>query len=238
MNYRKLYMKIIVKAIDETQKGLRPKNHYYKKDFSQKFEFHHILPKSIFPNWERRQSNIIALTLKEHFFCHELLYKIYPNSNMFLSLWRLATDGEHIVSAKTYERLKSKYQISESHRQNIKKAMESVSKRPEWHQHISEGRAKQKNLAWGERDEIARKNISEGTKKAMNTPEMKKKLSERTKAAMTRPEVKEKLRENAKKFLGKSSKIRSEKYRIYKKNGGTLNWIEFLKQFKNLNLED
>ena len=110
MNYRHIYMLIIEHAKSEQKLGLRPKNKHQRKNFPDKyFEFHHILPKSIFPLWIKRRSNIVPLTAREHFFCHQLLEKIYPNSNMFLALWYLANDGQHnfiIKNSYEYEKLK------------------------------------------------------------------------------------------------------------------------------------
>ena len=88
MNYRHIYMKIVMNAKELQKQGIRPKNPKdSRKNFpEQYFEFHHILPKSMFPKWGTRKSNIVPLTAKEHFFCHELLTKIYPNSYMWLAL--------------------------------------------------------------------------------------------------------------------------------------------------------
>ena len=77
MNYRHVYMLIIEHAKSEMSNGLRPKNQLDKKNFNDYFELHHVLPKSKFPNWGKRQLNIVALTLREHYFCHLLLTKIY-----------------------------------------------------------------------------------------------------------------------------------------------------------------
>lgn len=113
MNYRHIYMKIITKAKEEMCQGIRVKNNgnYYER--------HHILPKSLFPLWVKRKSNIVLLTAREHFFCHQLLDKIYPNSKMFIGLWRLSNDNKHkYLSSKEYERLKQKYSkfMSELHK--------------------------------------------------------------------------------------------------------------------------
>ena len=87
MNYRHVYMLIIEHAKSEMRLGLRPKTSYYRKDFpEQYFEFHHILPRSIFPNWAKRNTNIVALTAREHFFCHQLLVKLYPGKEMVRAL--------------------------------------------------------------------------------------------------------------------------------------------------------
>lgn len=113
MNYRHVYMLIIEHAKSEMKNGLRPKSSYYRKNFpGQYFEFHHILPRSLYPLWVKRKSNLVALTAREHFFCHQLLDKIYPNSNMFLAIWLLANDGKDrycIKSSHAYEKLKKRF---------------------------------------------------------------------------------------------------------------------------------
>lgn len=98
MNYRRIYTKIIKNAISENR----------KKHDGVYYERHHILPKSMFPNWTKKKSNIVLLTAREHFFCHQLLTKIYPSKEMNYALFRLATDGLHnnIKSSKEFERIK------------------------------------------------------------------------------------------------------------------------------------
>jgi hypothetical protein len=95
-------MKIIKRAQSENrQKGVGV---YY--------EDHHILPKSIFPLWKLKKENMVLLTAREHFFCHQLLDKIYPKSGMFFGLWRLANDGQNnycIKGSKEYEKLKIRF---------------------------------------------------------------------------------------------------------------------------------
>lgn len=112
MNHRHVYMLIIEHAKSEMKNGHRPSTKYQKKNFSnQYFEFHHILPKSLFPNWNKRKSNIVALTAREHFFCHQLLDKIYPDTNMFMALWLLANDGQNnycVKGSRLYESLRIK----------------------------------------------------------------------------------------------------------------------------------
>lgn len=73
---------------------------------------HHILPKAIFPKWKNRKNNLVLLTPREHFICHMMLEKIYPDKNMFYALWILANDGQNkycIKGSRQYEKLKEKY---------------------------------------------------------------------------------------------------------------------------------
>ena len=80
MNYRKVYMRIISHAKSEQLQGLR------KKGNGNYYEAHHILPRSLFPNWIKRKSNIVLLTAREHFFCHQLLTKIFPSKQIAYAL--------------------------------------------------------------------------------------------------------------------------------------------------------
>lgn len=110
MNYRHIYMLIISRAKIEQSEGLRPQfQHSNKNKQFGYFEWHHILPRSLFPNWTKRKSNIVPLTAREHFFCHELLYKIYPTKEMSCAWFRLCTDKRHKVPMKEYERSKIEY---------------------------------------------------------------------------------------------------------------------------------
>lgn len=117
MNYRHIYMCIVMHAKSEMELGLRPKSYYYKsKNFSdQYFEFHHILPRSLYPYWIKRKSNIVSLTAREHFFCHQLLTKIYPNSfEMKSAVWRMASSGRLKISSRDYERAKIIFAVAAS----------------------------------------------------------------------------------------------------------------------------
>ena len=73
-------MLIIEHAKSEENSGIR------KRGNGEYYEAHHILPKSLFPLWINRKSNKVLLTAREHFFCHQLLTKIYPCEKMFRAL--------------------------------------------------------------------------------------------------------------------------------------------------------
>ena len=73
-------MSIVRNAKEEQNKGLRSKGD------GKYYELHHILPKSLFPNWKRRKTNLVLLTAKEHYFVHELLYL------RVITAWKEATN--------------------------------------------------------------------------------------------------------------------------------------------------
>lgn len=223
MNYRNIYMKIIENAKKQNR----------RKGDGVYYEQHHILPKSLFPLWRKRKSNLVLLTAREHFFCHQLLEKIYPNSNMFLALWRLANDGQNkSCSSREYQKLKERYALSPSHKENsIKATKESWNdpvKRAIRIEKIKKARAKQKIIGRCKHSEEAKKLIGERTRIAMQNPELRKHLSEKSKEAMNRPEMKKMLTENGKKS-GKLVKEKAKLYKEYKLNGGTMTWNEFQK---------
>lgn len=105
MNYRHIYCKIISYAKSEEKLGLR------KKGNGNYYESHHILPRSLFPLWEKEKRNIVLLTAREHFFCHQLLYKIYPCKEMNYALFYMSIckkDGMKL-SSKQYEKIRLEY---------------------------------------------------------------------------------------------------------------------------------
>lgn len=122
MNYRHVYMLLVFRAKSEQLNGLRPLSPQDKHLFKdQYFEFHHILPKSLFPKWSKNKRNIIPLTGREHLFCHMLLTKIYPKSaEMWSALWFMASKSKKEKSnypkltLREYERIHIKYTKSNS----------------------------------------------------------------------------------------------------------------------------
>lgn len=122
MNYRHIYMLIIEHAKSEEKLGLR------KKGNGEYYEKHHIMPKSLFPLWKDKQSNIVKLTAREHLFCHMLLVKIYPQSHeMWSALWYMSSKSKKEKShypkltLREYERIKTEYAKSNSNHLKGKK---------------------------------------------------------------------------------------------------------------------
>lgn len=114
-NARLEYMQIIRNAKNEMANGIRPKDRSdYRKNFRNKklfFQFHHILPRSLFPLWIERQSNIVALTKEEHIQCHLFLTKIYPTYNMYMAAHffkSLDEEGEQEFYRKYSEHMSQK----------------------------------------------------------------------------------------------------------------------------------
>ena len=112
MNYRHIYACIIAHAKSEEKLGLR------KRGNGEYYESHHILPKSLFPLWKKRKSNIVLLTAREHFFVHELLTKIYPTSQMIYALHAFVSrpNADYKITPREYERIKIKFSKLHSER--------------------------------------------------------------------------------------------------------------------------
>ena len=108
MNYRHVYMLIIEHAKSEEKLGLR------KKGNGNYYERHHILPKSLFPLWSCKKSNLVLLTAREHYFCHQLLTKIFTSSEMSYALLAFITrpNADYGITSKEYERIKSNFHPS------------------------------------------------------------------------------------------------------------------------------
>lgn len=98
MNYRHIYMLII--EYTKLQNRIKGDGNYYER--------HHILPKSLFPLWKNRKSNIVLLTAREHFFCHQLLTKIYSGDKMFYALHIFISrpNADYKITSREYEKLK------------------------------------------------------------------------------------------------------------------------------------
>lgn len=154
MDYNKIYNNIIERA---KQRQIKNPLNGYK-------EIHHVVPRSI--GGTNEQSNLVELTLKEHFLCHELLTYIYPNcKEVVYALWMMTTttiaskynssnrnkNAQQIhISASQYERIKLLYIKFKS----------------------------QKRYSIQER-----KNVSDGTKNAMQDIEIRKKCGAKNKGS-------------------------------------------------------
>ena len=106
MDWRKVYINICKNAKLEQKAGKRPST---KGGVGAEYEFHHILPKSLFPLWSDKKSNIVPLTLKEHYFIHMVAFKIWPTPEMASARFRMSTDGRRKVTSREYEASKKAY---------------------------------------------------------------------------------------------------------------------------------
>lgn len=118
-HYTLLYFKYMKRA--------KRKNDIRKVQLAKKtihFEKHHIFPKCLFPQYKNTKSNLVILTLREHYIAHVLLIKIFENEmayktqyiKMLQALHRfyICKIKEHTCSnifekATLYEKYKEEY---------------------------------------------------------------------------------------------------------------------------------
>lgn len=144
MNYRHIYMIIVTKAKMEMKEGLRTrKNGKY-------YENHHILPRSLFPLWADKTSNQVLLTAREHFFCHQLLTKIWPGQKMSFALaaflWGYNNSNKqgiqrvnkYKITSREYERIRQQLVEATSIMQKQKWASKTPEELSEWSKKHSE----------------------------------------------------------------------------------------------------
>lgn len=88
-------------------------------------EAHHIIPRSIMPEYAKSSSNLVYLTPKEHYICHMLLTKMFKNeayrAKMLFAFSRVSS--KHGIKASMFHVLKLKY--AEANRKKALKEMQN-----------------------------------------------------------------------------------------------------------------
>lgn len=161
---RQQYFNLIKEALSEKR----------KKVHGDKYEKHHILPKSLFPLWRYNKRNIVLLTKKEHIQAHIYLYKIYKCSEMALAVHYL----------KEYENF-SDEELKDIQKKRVEKSKNNYYDMTGYHhtdeckKRISEHMKGKQNFLGVHHSDETKKKISEHS--WMKTDEAKKQCSERSK---------------------------------------------------------
>ena len=142
-NYRQEYINLIKKAKEN------------KVD--KNYEIHHILPKSLFPLWKNKKSNLIRLSFEEHYKAHYLLYKIYNNYEMTLAFkFMLDITGKE-YNPSLYNEIKQKingrkiycYELSKEYNSIVEAMKENnITGNSSIRQACSDWRYKSANYHW------------------------------------------------------------------------------------------
>lgn len=109
MNYKKIYDNIIKNA--------------QNRILDCYSENHHIIPKCL--GGSNSKANLVKLTAKEHYICHKLLVRIYPeNYKLVFALYSMTlqnkyTTQRYVVNAKEYEKLKLDMSLAQKERLKI-----------------------------------------------------------------------------------------------------------------------
>ena len=95
MNYLKIYNDIVDRSKNRVLEG-------YK-------ERHHIIPRCV--GGTNDKSNLVDLTAEEHYVCHQLLVKMYPNNIKLVkaAMFMVSATKHQRRSNKTYSWLKKQY---------------------------------------------------------------------------------------------------------------------------------
>ena len=183
MDYRKIYIKIIMNA--KSQNRRKGDGNYYEQ--------HHILPKSLFPLWAKRKSNLVLLTAREHFFVHELLTKIYPSKEMKFALFAFINrpNADYKIGPRTYEKLRAlrAQLISETMKGNNF----NIGRKP-WNAGIKMDDEHKNFLRGIKRSNKARENISKahiGKSNGPHSEETKRKISRANKGRVFSEEARQ-----------------------------------------------
>jgi len=184
MNYQKIYNDIIEKAkLENRQKG----NGIY-------YENHHIQPRCL--NGGDDEDNLILLTTKEHFVCHKLLTRIYPNNRGILTAFHFMVYGQQGQSmnlgARVYEEARELFIKAQTGRKVSIETKKKMSKSRKGKKHTEGAKEKMRKAAIGRQiTEETRKILSEshrglepgnkGKKMGPRPEEVKKRISEKLK---------------------------------------------------------
>ena len=137
MQYEKIYYQIIERAKDRllTEYG----------------EKHHILPKCL--GGDNSKENLVKLTFREHFLCHWILCKIYPNNPKIHHAFSGMTMASHknykrfeILNSKHFEIIKRYYAPFVGKWNKGKKAWNKGLHGEEHLKHYKEGKIKVPNM--------------------------------------------------------------------------------------------
>lgn len=82
--------------------------HFQNNPTKEKYtEEHHILPKSMFPEYKNEKWNLISLSAEYHFLAHRILWEAFRNPQMTYAFWLMSNTKEgNIKFSKIYKRLK------------------------------------------------------------------------------------------------------------------------------------
>ena len=95
-----------------------------------KFERHHILPKSIFPEYKsfiKFEWNSAYLTLKEHYITHLMLYYIFKGKMTFALMHMCKGYKDNVGRSRLYEQCRAEYFNSDEFMQNSVKGAQIVA---------------------------------------------------------------------------------------------------------------
>jgi hypothetical protein len=113
MDYQRIYDQIIDRAKERKVEGYKEK--------------HHIIPKCM--GGSNQRENLVELTAREHFICHWILCRIYPeNKKLGHAFWFMSKQNaptqqrDYVVSSRAYAEAVSNLKFTKQHKQKIRVA--------------------------------------------------------------------------------------------------------------------
>ena len=191
MDYKKVYSLIIEKA----------KNR--KLEDEDYFESHHIIPKCL--GGSNEKENLVKLLFREHYLCHWLLHRIYPNSKgLSYAFWIMSNRNKGLirVSSRAYEESRESYIKNFSQFQKERYQKMTKKEREELSNKISQTR-----LNWSEEEKKKNREQASKTLKGKTISEEQKDKWRETYFNKTEEEI---LERNKKNSLGQTGKVLSE----------------------------
>lgn len=177
MNYQRIYDQIIDRARDR-QLGC------YK-------EKHHVTPKCL--GGSNTKSNLVELTAREHFICHWLLSRLYPEEpKLSYAFWMMSTSkrpNRYRPSSRAYEEAKQLQSILRSQQLlghiTSQETKEKISKSNRGKKRTEEERKKMSDAQKGKIGSWNGRTHSEESKQKMREKKLGNKASDETKKRMS-----------------------------------------------------
>jgi len=113
-HYLKRYIKFVKNCIV-------PENSYFEK--------HHILPRSIFPQFSKESWNIVNLTYNQHRIAHKILCKVFTSTKNIYKMRTAAHNMNCISDKERSEYYKSEYFLSTRKQNGLRKRNIGLSDR-------------------------------------------------------------------------------------------------------------
>lgn len=196
MNYSNIYFQIIDKA--RTRDYISNKYKIGSIQSNQYTEVHHITPKCM--GGTNSKSNLIVLTAKEHFVCHHLLCRMYPDNNRINTAFVIMLNRTKNKTAKNYDLYRKKLskarrgtKLSDETKRKLSESMQVMGKETWYRDKVSKG---VKNAL---ETTNLREKIGAGVKKKFEDVEYKKRFSESMLKQWDNEDRRKKLSETVKK---------------------------------------
>ncbi|WIL00090.1 putative homing endonuclease [Escherichia phage KK4] len=161
---------------------------YNNPKIKGKTEAHHVLPKSIFPEYKTDKWNIVNLSYYDHALAHYYLAKT-SNSKMCYAFHRMINSNTDRFNTNELDEILKLYS---SEKELFHRSMSKLSKNI-WKDDDFRKRHRELTKLAMQKPEVRNKTLL-NLSNAMKTDEVRNKISRLTKLAMQKPEVKEKHR--------------------------------------------